>query len=200
MIIKINVSGHINIPISKILSFQGDLKKLSEKNHSKLRNEILADGFNFAPHIWNQDKKYFILDGHQRIYVMKQLKKEGYGFKSPDGTVSHSIPCNIVIADDVDSAKRKVLQAISQYGKLDDTGFKDFIDGVSFKLDDFDFDFPDFVMPGIQSEEPDFEFNDMDNKEKHDDYRLIIEFDDDESRQDVFDEMMERGFKVRSPE
>jgi len=150
MIVKINVAGHISIAIGNIIPFQGDLKKLSQDNHDKLKAEILADGFNFSPHVWNHNDKYYILDGHQRISVMKKLKKDGYSFQAPDGKLSDEIPCNIVIAKDVNSAKRKVLQSVSQYGRLDADGFREFTEDIDFKLDDFDF--LDFEMPDLGTE------------------------------------------------
>ena len=160
-IVKINVAGHISIAIDKILPFQGDLKTMSAENHKKLRNEILADGFNFSPHVWSHGEKYFILDGHQRISVMKQLKQDGYKFQDPDGNLSDKIPCNIVIAKDVNSAKRKVLQSVSQYGRLDMDGFKEFTEDVTFKMDDFDF--LDFDMPDMPDMDLDEDFDKNEN-------------------------------------
>ena len=78
MQVTFKVKAHIEIPAEQLFAFQGDLKKLSEENFNKLRGKILNSGFNFAPHVFKTDNGYFILDGHQRIHVLKQLIKQGY--------------------------------------------------------------------------------------------------------------------------
>ena len=158
MQITFNVAGNIDLPLNALKPFQGKLKKLSTENHNKLRAEMIDDGFNFAPHVWQCDGSYFILDGHQRLYTLKQLAKEGYRFVKADGSEQSGVPCNPVEAHDIESAKRKVLQAVSQYGKLDDDGFKDFTKDAGFNFENFDF--PDFVTevynPDIKNPEDEF--------------------------------------------
>jgi DNA modification methylase len=137
--IVFKVKAFTSISLDKLMPFQGDLKKLSDKNFNRLRQEILEDGFNFAPHVWKSSDGYFILDGHQRIHVLKQLAKQG--------VVVGEVPCNLVEADTIEDAKRKVLQAVSQYGKLTNDGFLEFTEGL--ELDFKNFDFPDFTMPDL---------------------------------------------------
>jgi len=138
MQIKINVEASNRIDVNKLEPFQGRLKTLSDENYNRLKNEIIADGFNFAPHVWKTADKFFILDGHQRIHVMKVLKKEGYEFGE--------IPVCFVTATSYNNAKRKVLQAVSQYGKVDKDGFTEFTDGVDFTFDNFDLPDTDFDL------------------------------------------------------
>jgi DNA modification methylase len=154
MDVKINVKESISLPIEKLKPFQGELKKLSEENFNKLRNEILDDGFNFAFHVWKSDNCYFILDGHQRHYVLTQLKKQGYNIDL--------VPCNVVEADDIESAKRKVLQAVSQYGKLTNEGYLEFTHDLN--LDFTNFDLPDFTPPDLPQLEIDNEPNEKDDE------------------------------------
>lgn len=145
--IKFKVKAHMEAEIDELKPFQGELKSLSDENHSKLRRQIVNSGFNFAPHIWINDRKKYILDGHQRLYVLKQLKKEGYEVGS--------VPINLVEADDFNDAKRKVLQAVSQYGKVEEDGFNDFTADVDFDLSDFDipgFDIPDIDLKDSNDE------------------------------------------------
>lgn len=153
MEVKFKVKAHINIPVDQLKPFQGELKKLSEENFNKLRNEIIEDGFNFAPHVWKTDGGYFILDGHQRIYVLSQLKKQGYQVGD--------VPCNIVEADSIEDAKRKVLQAVSQYGKLTNEGYLEFTHDLD--LDFTNFDLPDFTPPDLPDLETDSEQNEKDD-------------------------------------
>ena len=170
MQIVFKVRAHVEIPTSQLMPFQGDLKTLSGENFNKLRSEILDDGFNFSPHVWPADKGYFILDGHQRIHVLKQLEKQGYTFVSTDGKPLSGVPCNTVEASDIEDAKRKVLQAVSQYGKLDDEGFLDFTDGLD--LDFSNYDFPDFYIPDLEA--PKFEPGDENDQGKLDEKKLKI--------------------------
>jgi len=170
MQIVFKVRAHVEIPTSQIMPFQGDLKTLSDENFNKLRTEILEDGFNFSPHVWATDKGYFILDGHQRIHVLKQLEKQGYTFVSTDGKPISGVPCNTVEASSIEDAKRKVLQAVSQYGKLDDEGFLDFTDGLD--LDFSNYDFPDFYIPDLEA--PKFEPGDENDQGKLDEKKLKI--------------------------
>lgn len=141
--IKFKVKAHKYVPLDDLKPFQGELKKLSDENHSKLRKQILESGFNFSPHIWEYGGHNYILDGHQRLFVLKQLKKEGYEVGD--------IPVNVVEANDFNDAKKKVLQAVSQYGKVDPDGFEDFTADVDFDLSDFDI--PGFETPDIDLDE-----------------------------------------------
>ena len=49
------------------------------------------------------------------------------------------IPCAFISAKTFSEAKKLVLMAVSQYGKLDKTGFHEFMEGESFDLEPFDF-------------------------------------------------------------
>jgi hypothetical protein len=129
--IKFNVKAHTELGLMTLKPFQGRLKKLPEENYQKLRAEIVEDGFNFAPHVWVKDKDNFILDGHQRLSVLRRLAKEGYDIDL--------VPCNTVYAHDYDNAKRKVLQSVSQYGKIDKDGYDEFTKGLDLQFENFDF-------------------------------------------------------------
>jgi len=187
MDVKINVKESISLPIEKLKPFQGELKKLSEENFNKLRNEILDDGFNFAFHVWKSDNCYFILDGHQRHYVLTQLKKQGYNIDL--------VPCNVVEADDIESAKRKVLQAVSQYGKLTNEGYLEFTHDLN--LDFTNFDLPDFTPPDLPQID-EFEFNPKENSDNdNQDFTLRITCENDIDQEELFQELNERGYKVK---
>ena len=141
------------IDIDMLYPFQGATKELSQKNRYKLRKEILDTGFSFAFHVWKLDERYYIIDGHQRLSVLKNLRREGYEIPL--------MTCNLIDAANTKEAKERVLQAISQYGKLNKSGLEDFVG------DDFDnltmderFDFPDFSF--------DFDKEAQDEKDKKD--------------------------------
>lgn len=118
------------VDVDNLVPLQGELKKLDDVNFNKLRDSLIEKGFRFTLHAWESDNVNYILDGHQRVHVLQQLKKQGY--EIPKLTV------NFVKAKDFNEAKELILYAISQYGKIDKDGFEDFIVGLDLDLDKFD--------------------------------------------------------------
>ena len=136
MKIETRITKTLQLPIESLTPFQGAAKKLSDENRNKLRKVLIEEGFSFTVHVWEHSGKTFILDGHQRVEVMRGLKKEGYTIPN--------INCAYVSAKTFKQAKKLVLMAISQYGKIDKEGFYDFLGDDEFDFGDFDF--PDFEM------------------------------------------------------
>jgi DNA modification methylase len=132
------------LDIDEMDEFQGDLKDLSEEDYLKLRTEIVETGFAFMPYVWADpsDGRWKILDAHQRKRVMKKMREEGWQIPK--------IPTVQVHAKDRNEAKRRILQATSQYGKMTEDGLHKFmfedakigIDDLenSFRLPDIDLD------------------------------------------------------------
>jgi len=139
------------IDVNDLEPLQGELKKLTDENFNKLRKSILEKGFKLVLHVWKNGGVNYLIDGHQRAHVLKQLKKQGIDVPK--------IPCAIIEAENYSQAKETVLLAVSQYGKIDKDGFEEFISGEDFNLDDFDF-------PNIDD---DFFDIDSDKKEQDDD-------------------------------
>ena len=139
------------IEVDDLEPLQGELKKLTDENFNKLRKSILEKGFKLVLHVWQNGGVNYLIDGHQRAHVLKQLKKQGIDVPK--------IPCAIIEAENYSQAKETVLLAVSQYGKIDKDGFEEFISGEDFNLDDFDF-------PNIDD---DFFDVDSDKKEQDDD-------------------------------
>jgi DNA modification methylase len=124
------------VDIEKLTPFQGKLKTLDDKNFNKLRKSIVEEGFSFTVHVWQNDKTIYIIDGHQRVSVLTQMRKQG--IKVPP------ISCAFVSAETYRDAKKLVLLAISQYGKIQKDGFLEFVDGEDFDFGDYDF--PDLTF------------------------------------------------------
>jgi len=141
--------------VDDLTPLQGKLKGLSDENFNKLRKSILEKGFKLVLHVWQSGGVNYLIDGHQRAYVLQQLKKQGY--EVPE------IPCAMVQARTYSEAKETVLLAVSQYGKLDKDGFDEFIEGEDFELDDFDF--PDVGADFFDVEETDEEKKEREDKE-----------------------------------
>lgn len=127
--IRIECEGAATLSISQLHEMQGELKSLSELDYERLKQQILTEGFSFTLHVWREPEqgKYFILDGHQRIRTLRKLIVDGYF--CPD------LPVSFVHAESYESAKRKLLGAASQYGKVESQGLYEYLDGMSIDID-----------------------------------------------------------------
>ena len=125
--IKLAIKERKDLDIKYITPFQGELKLMGMTEKNKLRKQILESGFGFPILVWedvHEKGKIWIIDGHQRWVVLTELRTEGYTIPK--------IPCIFIEAGSRKEAKKRVLQAISQYGKLQKHGFIDFIEDDVF--------------------------------------------------------------------
>jgi hypothetical protein len=147
------------LDIDSLEPLQGELKKLSEVNFNKLRKSILDKGFKLVLHVWRSGGVNYLIDGHQRVYVMQQMRKQG--IEVPP------VPCAMIEAKNYKEAKETVLMAVSQYGKIDREGFVDFTKDEGF---DFDlYDFPDFNVDIVFPELDDNPIPSFDDSDDPDD-------------------------------
>ena len=132
-------------PLEDLHDFQNEMKTLSTMNYLKLRKEIEETGFSFAVHVWENDGKLWILDGHQRVECLRRMAAES----AAEGTM---VPIVRVEAKDYREAKRKVMAAASQFGEFQ-------IDGLMKTLGDAQlepaeastmFDFPLIDLLNVQ--------------------------------------------------
>lgn len=146
--IRIACSSGIALPVDDLADLQGELKELSEVNFAKLSKEILATGFAFAPHAWKnpEDGKTYLVDGHQRVKTVKRLRDE-------QGFTVAPLPVVMVEASTIQEAKRRVLQATSQYGEMTPQGLYDFMILADIKLEDVkvSFDLPQVDLDKFSS-------------------------------------------------
>lgn len=105
--------------LDEFVELQGDLKSLSKENYEALKTEIIEQGFSFPPNVWFHDGKKYLLDGHQRVRVLRRMREEGFTIPP--------IPFSVVEANSMDQAKIKLLGAASQYGKTEEKGLAAFI-------------------------------------------------------------------------
>ena len=79
--ITCNTVNHIEL--DELLEFQGNLKTLDKIEAEKLKQSILKHGFSFPFFVWtdNQKQKH-IIDGHQRLSVLKDMCSDGYEVNS----------------------------------------------------------------------------------------------------------------------
>ena len=121
------------MPYQELEEFQGNLKTITQENANKLKKEILELGWTAPVFVW--DKK--ILDGHGRLFVLKQLDAEGY--EIPE------IPVIEIYAKDEHEAGRILLGINSNFQTITNEGFLDFIET-------YNIDFPELeniVLPNI---------------------------------------------------
>ncbi len=127
--IKIRCKGNRSIPLGKLLDFQGNLKELNKTEFNKLKSSILNNGFIDVVKVWQNNENNYILDGHQRLFVIKELIKEGY--KIDD------IPVSDTFAKDEKEAKKFLLLINSRYGIMTDEGLYEFNQDSGLDFDDW---------------------------------------------------------------
>jgi hypothetical protein len=131
-------------PVGDLQDFQGSLKVLPEKNVAELTTSLVDLGYSFPTAIWYGTSK--ILDGHQRNFVLAGLIRDGWSLVEYDGSPASGVPVVQVVAENEDEARRKVLAAVSQYGKVSPEGLQRFLADGKMKWDDVSawVDLPDF--------------------------------------------------------
>ena len=101
---EIKVYNPSNLPTihyKNFIDLQGDLKELKDSEFIKLKNLILKRGIRFAFIVWKKDDKFYTIDGHQRLKVLKKLEES---MSIPD------IPYYEIFAEDEKTAKDKSRQ------------------------------------------------------------------------------------------
>lgn len=119
--IPVRCKGTKSVDLASLKHFQGKLKDLPKPQFEKLKAAIVKKGFRFPVFVWRN----FILDGHQRLFVVQALIKEGW-------TIG-KIPIVEIEAKDEREARELVLLVSSRYGKITDDGLHEFI--LEGKLD-----------------------------------------------------------------
>jgi len=143
-VIPITCKGSKYLHVDKLKDFQGNLKSLSPEALEKLKRSILKHGFSFPVFIWNDS----ILDGHQRIFALNELIKDGYSIGN--------LPVVEIEAEDEKEAAEKLLLINSQYARITDEGIREFIDSYNIDIESIvlDLEIPDIDFSLL--EEPDF--------------------------------------------
>ena len=158
-IIKIGCKASDVVNISRLVHFQGNLKTLDKNRAAKIQASIEKYGFTFPIFVWKskKEKSFKIIDGHQRVFVVKAMLQDGWKIKN------NSLPVCFIDAKTKKEAKEKVLLAASVYGRVDDGGMHDFINEAGIEIEDVAsmIDIPDISLD-IDVEnprQPDFDEN-----------------------------------------
>jgi len=100
---------------------QDHLKDLSDQNYQKLKEILTRRGVIVPFFLWKEPKtgELYFIDGHQRQLVMNDLDMNDNG--------SRLIPYILIDAKDKKDAKLKLLEITSQFGKITQEGFDEFL-------------------------------------------------------------------------
>ena len=127
----------IKLDYRMVKPFQGDLKeKMKPEDEKRLLTSLKSKG-KFVPEFVfrdSEDGEYYSLDGHRRLEV---YKKHGVKF---GGT--YKIDFLLIDAKNKQDAKEKLLLLNSHYGKITESGLKNFMSDmqdVSFSLETVSF-------------------------------------------------------------
>ena len=144
--IRIACEGADTLSLDRLTPLQRDLKRLSPANAARLRKEILELGFSEPISVWQSNGTTYILNGHQRVTVLKAMQAEGYTIPS--------LPVSRVDATDLEQARRKILALTSQYGEMTPDGLSDFLAETQLTLPEVEasFRFPEIDMSALMSE------------------------------------------------
>lgn len=146
-VIRNECEGVEEIPLGDLIELQGELKSLSEKAYKQLKIEIIQRGFSFPVAVWRSPEGMnYILDGHQRTRVLRQLASEGW--RVPD------VPVIFVHAENLMEARLKLLAAASQYGQMESEGLFAFMHdgGIDFETLEERFRFPEIRFDRFEQE------------------------------------------------
>jgi hypothetical protein len=146
--IQIRCKGTSALSLDSFQNFQGNLKELREPEYKKLRRSIEKYGFRFPIFVWGN----MILDGHQRILVLKKMISDGWSIDP--------LPVIEIEAENEKEAKHLLLLISSRYGHITDDGLYEFImtselnfDELKEEIDLPEIDFKQFEQSYF-SEEP----------------------------------------------
>ena len=156
--IRISCNTRDFLPFSQIEEFQGNLKKRSKKEISKIITSILRYGFSFPFFVWKDGERNRCLDGHGRLLALGEMTKRHY-FLDESGSLADNdgepvlipdLPVVFIEAADEAEAKQKVLRLNSCYGVLDAEGFAEFTAGLDIDWDELMLPSGDlFELPGL---------------------------------------------------
>lgn len=186
-------------------AFQGDLKELKEVEYRKLKLNLFGDegipqNEFFVPlMVWVEPKtkKPYILDGHQRINVIKSCNGEPY-----------ELPYIPIEAKNKVEAKKKLALVNSQYGRITRDGWDGFMHDVDTDWLRGMTTLEAFTLPPIEGFGKDFEpaeienelsnidsNNNSDNQNILGSKKLQVICTSEEEREDLYNRLINEGYE-----
>lgn len=109
--IKINCTGSDYLDIDMLQDFQKGLKTMTVENQKKLQSSIITNGIIAPFFIWDNNGEKKIMDGHQRLKTLSDMKENGFDIPN--------LPVVYIQAESEVDARAKLLYITSQYGDFD---------------------------------------------------------------------------------
>lgn len=162
--IRITCSAAGFEPLSELSEFQRKFKNLHEPERKKLKLQLLKLGICEPFVVWKDAKgKKNLIDGHQRLQVLREMLKSGEGSLMTIGDSKNAVPVVYAQPRDAEEAVRMVLALASTYGRVDIANLGKFrgVYGVTEKEFQESFSFPELDIPAQAQEGPEekVEFN-----------------------------------------
>jgi hypothetical protein len=140
MELKITCEGSDVIDYKTIKVLQDSLKTRQLDDIENMIKYIIQDGFSFPMFVYKHKENNYAIDGHGRILALSMMESVGYridetGNLKRDGEpwTIPSVPCVYILAKDLHEAKVKLLKLNSEYGKITQIGFQEFVKDLDFK-------------------------------------------------------------------
>lgn len=149
--LAINCTGIEMLPIQDLKPFQGGFKELRPADRAKLKKEIKELGLVEPISVWKEGKKNWIMNGHQRVDLLREM------VKAEEITLSLGLPVQYVQAGNSEEASKIVLALASTYGRINRKGLGKFMKKAGFS-DEFvqeRFRFPDLDLDNFERESGD---------------------------------------------
>lgn len=137
--LKISCKAARDLDYRELQDFQGDLKDLTTNNYIKLRAQLETAGYAFAAAVWcDQDGRYWLLDGHQRLRVIRSMAEDGWAIPP--------LPVSIVEASSKEEAEARLMAGVSVFGTITNQGLYEFLETRKLDIDEIlkANDLPDF--------------------------------------------------------
>lgn len=117
------------MPLHSLEIFQGNLKSRTLEDYRKIKGSILKHGIVVPFFIWRDKSHNWVIDGTGRTETLV-LMEEGESYIIPE------LPVVYIKAKDEADAKEILLKISSQYGKVSQKGYEDFIKGLDIDFED----------------------------------------------------------------
>lgn len=170
-----------------------EFKELSNDKKERLKQSYREHGYIDEIKVWHDEKadKIYCLDGKHRTLILDELSNEGENI--PDELVATWIDCK-----DIDEAAQLVLVYSSHYAKITAAGLTEFLDHYDIKAKKLqevvDVPFLDEIVH-VQTEAMKSSSSDEDDERSS--FSLNVQCDDENHCQELFNELKERGHKVK---
>lgn len=173
--------------IDELIPFQGKLKSINKSEFDKLKKSLIKDGLPLAFSVWKQKDKIYLIDGHHRKLALQALSEDGYHIPS--------LPCVEIEAKTKKEAAKAVLISNSRYAQMSQESLSDFMIDMELNVDDLlNLDIPELNMDDFENNG---EKNESENVNIDFKYKIEIDCENENQQKEIFEEMENRGFKVR---